>query len=63
MTRGTEAVPDKVRENLDTLREFENSPREASPTQRTIEAASLFFGSPTCFVGWWRSRMRIAVDR
>ena len=52
MTSGAEAVPDKARENLDTLRQFEDAhEREASPTQRAIEAASLFFGSPTYFVG------------
>ena len=51
MTSGAEAVPDKARENLDTLRQFEDAhEREASPIQRAIEAASLFFGSPTYFV-------------
>ena len=52
MTRGAEAVSDKSRENLDTLRQFEDEhEREASTVQRAIEAASLFFGSPAYFVG------------
>lgn len=52
MTRGDEAVSDKARENLDTLRQFEDDhEREASTTQRAIEAASLFFGSPAYLAG------------
>ena len=43
MTRSEQAVPDKARENLDTLRQFEDDQaREASPTQRAIEGASVF---------------------
>lgn len=50
--KGVQAVPDKARESLDTMREFEDAEaREASPTQRAIEAASLFFGSPAYLVG------------
>lgn len=52
MTRAPTAVPDKARENLDTLRQFEDAhEREASRIQRSIEAASRFFGSPTYFMG------------
>lgn len=52
MMRSEQAVPDKARENLDTLRQFEDDQaREASPTQRAIEGASVFFGSPAYFVG------------
>lgn len=52
MKRGSEAVSGKAREDLGTLRQFEDEhEREASPTQRAIEAASLFFGSPAYFIG------------
>ncbi len=51
MDRGAGALPDKARENLDVLRQFEDAhEREASPTQRAIESASLFFGSPAYLV-------------
>ncbi len=51
-TRGQEAVSDTALENLDTLRRFEDDhERAASPSQRAIEAASLFFGSPAYLAG------------
>lgn len=47
-----DAVPDKARENLETLRRFEDDhDREASRAQLAIEAASGFFGSPAYFLG------------
>ncbi len=51
MADADDPVPDKARENLDTLRRFEDDhAREASRAQIAIEAASRFFGSPAYFV-------------
>ncbi len=49
---GDNAVPDKALENLGTLRRFEDAhERAASRSQRAIEAASIFFGSPAYLAG------------
>lgn len=52
MAEPDQSVPGKARENLETLRRFEDEhEREASRFQLAIEAASRFFGSPAYFLG------------
>ena len=52
MSNDEPGVPGKARENLDTLRRFEDAEEsDTSPVQLAIERASRFFGSPAYFVG------------
>lgn len=52
MTADNSGVPGKARQNLDTLRRFEDEEEhDASPVQLAIERASRFFGSPAYFIG------------
>ncbi len=52
MADADERVPGKARENLETLRRYEDKHEsEASAVQRAIERVSQFFGSPAYFVG------------